>query len=627
MRFCREAWDIPEAETRRAVQRAWQEQQNAKADIRAAGAKALAAMEKNGGSGVVLAGRPYHVDPEINHGIPELIAAYGLTVLTEDCLPIGFVPKRPVRVNDQWVYHSRLYTAAEFVCGRDDLELIQLNSFGCGLDAVTTDEVCELLEQGGKLYTCLKIDEVNNLGAVRIRIRSLLAAVAMRRERGIRSHPLAQPYERAHYTKQMQRERWTILAPQMSPIHFDIIEPVFRRYGYNFEVLKNDDRGAIDMGLKYVNNDACFPSITVVGQFMEAVLSGRYDTDHLALIMSQTGGCCRASNYIAFIRRALEKAGLEHIPVISFNANGMETNEGFRLKPAMIAAGFKGVVLGDVLMRCLYRVRPYELEKGSADALHRKWRDICIESLTSAHPKYSYAQLCRGIVADFDALPIDETLRKPRVGVVGEILVKYMPLANNHVVELLEREGAEAVVPDLLDFFAATIYEQDYRHTHFGQSWKCSASAKLGVPLLERIRKPAGDALRASRRFGAPCSIAHVAGLARPFLSIGNQYGEGWFLAGEMVELITSGTPNIVCIQPFACLPNHVVGKGVIKALRAAYPASNIVAVDYDPGASEVNQLNRIKLMLTAAQRALRAQQETAPAAYDAAPQRDPAAV
>ncbi len=627
VRFCREAWDIPEAETRRAVQRAWQEQQNAKADIRAAGAKALAAMEKNGGSGVVLAGRPYHVDPEINHGIPELIAAYGLTVLTEDCLPIGFTPKRPVRVNDQWVYHSRLYTAAEFVCGRDDLELIQLNSFGCGLDAVTTDEVCELLEQGGKLYTCLKIDEVNNLGAVRIRIRSLLAAVAMRRERGIRSHPLAQPYERAHYTKQMQRERWTILAPQMSPIHFDIIEPVFRRYGYNFEVLKNDDRGAIDMGLKYVNNDACFPSITVVGQFMEAVLSGRYDTDHLALIMSQTGGCCRASNYIAFIRRALEKAGLEHIPVISFNANGMETNEGFRLKPAMIAAGFKGVVLGDVLMRCLYRVRPYELEKGSADALHRKWRDICIESLTSAHPKYSYAQLCRGIVADFDALPIDETLRKPRVGVVGEILVKYMPLANNHVVELLEREGAEAVVPDLLDFFAATVYEQDYRHTHFGQSWKCSASAKLGVPLLERIRKPAGDALRASRRFDAPCSIAHVAGLARPFLSIGNQYGEGWFLAGEMVELITSGTPNIVCIQPFACLPNHVVGKGVIKALRAAYPASNIVAVDYDPGASEVNQLNRIKLMLTAAQRALRAQQETAPAAYDAAPQRDPAAV
>ena len=370
-------------------------------------------------------------------------------------------------------------------------------------------------------------------------------------------------------------------------------------------------RAAIDAGLKYVNNDACYPSITAVGQLMEAVTSGRYDTDHLALIMSQTGGCCRASNYIAFIRRALKKAGLEHIPVISLNANGMETNEGFRISPSLLLDAAHGIVLGDLLMRCLYRVRPYELEKGSANALHRKWRDICIDSLTSEHPKYRYAQLCRGIVEDFDALPIDETLKKPRVGVVGEILVKYMPLANNHVVDLLEREGAEAVVPDLLDFFAATIYEQDFKHTHLGKGWTASASAKLGIPALQRMRRPAIEALKASKRFDPPMAINHVAELAKPFLSIGNQYGEGWFLAGEMAELITSGTPNIVCIQPFACLPNHVVGKGVIKALRAAYPGANIVAVDYDPGASEVNQLNRIKLMLTAAQRALHAQEAT----------------
>ena len=286
---------------------------------------------------------------------------------------------------------------------------------------------------------------------------------------------------------------------------------------------------------------------------------------------------------------------------------------GSTLVSALLLTAARGIVLGDVLMRCLYRVRPYELEKGSANALHHKWRDICIESLTSAHPKYSYAQLCRGIVEDFDAFPIDETLRKPRVGVVGEILVKYMPLANNHVVDLLEREGAEAVVPDLLDFFAATIYEQDFKHTHLGKGWTASASAKLGIPALQRMRRPAIEALKASKRFTPPMAIGHVAELAKPFLSIGNQYGEGWFLAGEMAELITSGTPNIVCIQPFACLPNHVVGKGVIKALRAAYPGANIVAVDYDPGASEVNQLNRIKLMLTAAQRALHTQQPSAP--------------
>ena len=602
---------LPEDEVRAAVHAGWEELGAARRDMQKKGEEVLRWMEEHKRRGIVLAGRPYHLDPEINHGIPELIAAYGLTVLTEDCLPINFTPKRPVRVNDQWVYHSRLYTAAEFVCGRDDLELIQLNSFGCGLDAVTTDEVCELLEQGGKLYTCLKIDEVNNLGAVRIRIRSLLAAVAMRRERGIHSTSHVQPFERVYYTKEMQKQHYTILAPQMSPIHFDILEPIFRHHGYNFEVLQNDDRAAIDAGLKYVNNDACYPSITAVGQLMEAVTSGRYDTDHLALIMSQTGGCCRASNYIAFIRRALKKAGLEHIPVISLNANGMETNEGFRISPSLLLDAAHGVVLGDLLMRCLYRVRPYELEKGSANALHHKWRDICIDSLTSAHPKYSYAQLCRGIVEDFDALPIDETLKKPRVGVVGEILVKYMPLANNHVVDLLEREGAEAVVPDLLDFFAATIYEQDFKHTHFGNGWTASATAKLGVPALQRMRRPAIEALKASKRFDPPMAIGHVAELAKPFLSIGNQYGEGWFLAGEMAELITSGTPNIVCIQPFACLPNHVVGKGVIKALRAAYPGANIVAVDYDPGASEVNQLNRIKLMLTAAQRALHAQEAT----------------
>ena len=610
-RFCREQWGIPEKETRQAVSLAWAEQQRAKEDIRAEGARVLKKMRQEGRCGVVLAGRPYHLDPEINHGIPELIASYGLDVLTEDSLPIDFTPERPLRANDQWVYHSRLYTAAEFVRRCDGLELIQLNSFGCGLDAVTTDEVCELLEQGGKLYTCLKIDEVNNLGAVRIRIRSLLAAVAMRRERGIHSTSHVQPFERVYYTKEMQKQHYTILAPQMSPIHFDILEPIFRHHGYNFEVLQNDDRAAIDAGLKYVNNDACYPSITAVGQLMEAVTSGRYDTDHLALIMSQTGGCCRASNYIAFIRRALKKAGLEHIPVISLNANGMETNEGFRISPSLLLDAAHGIVLGDLLMRCLYRVRPYELEKGSANALHRKWRDICIDSLTSEHPKYRYAQLCRGIVEDFDALPIDETLKKPRVGVVGEILVKYMPLANNHVVDLLEREGAEAVVPDLLDFFAATIYEQDFKHTHLGKGWTASASAKLGIPALQRMRRPAIEALKASKRFDPPMAINHVAELAKPFLSIGNQYGEGWFLAGEMAELITSGTPNIVCIQPFACLPNHVVGKGVIKALRAAYPGANIVAVDYDPGASEVNQLNRIKLMLTAAQRALHAQEAT----------------
>ena len=603
VRLCREEWDISEHSVRAAVRAAWAEQLRAKADIRAEGARVLEALERSGRQGIVLAGRPYHIDPEINHGIPELIASYGLAVLTEDSLPIEAPKERSLRVVDQWVYHSRLYRAAEFVRDRENLELLQLNSFGCGLDAVTTDQVSEILEGAGKLYTLLKIDEVGNLGAARIRIRSLIAAMNMRREQGVFHEAPPEDYRRASFTRQMRQEGYTILAPQMSPIHFSMLEPVFRKHGYHMVLLDNDNRAAIDMGLKYVNNDACYPSITVVGQIMDAVLSGKYDTDRLAIIMTQTGGCCRASNYVSFIRKALGKAGLAHIPVISLNANGMERNPGFRLSPSLILDAAHALVFGDLFMRCLYRVRPYERTPGSANALHRTWQDVCVDCLTNPKTKYRYPEVCRGIVEAFDHLPIHEDWVKPRVGIVGEILVKYMPLANNHLVELLEREGAEAVVPDLMDFFAYSAYGWQYKAEFLGGKKSMAALSQAAIRLIDTLRRPAVAALSASRRFSPPLPIRQITQLARPFLSLGNQYGEGWFLTGEMVELITHGVPNIVCIQPFACLPNHVVGKGVIKALKNAYPQCNIAAVDYDPGASEVNQLNRIKLMLSAAKK------------------------
>ena len=605
--FCKQ-FDVPEDEVRAAVKAAWAEQAKAKADIRAEGERVLREMEARGGRGIVLAGRPYHIDPEINHGIPELIASYGLDVFSEDSLPIDFDPERPVRVVDQWVYHSRLYSAAEFVRLRDDMELIQLNSFGCGLDAVTTDQVSEILEGSNKLYTVLKIDEVNNLGAVRIRIRSLIAAMNQRRERDIQADPKPITYKSSQFTREMFEQGYTILAPQMSPIHFEVLEPVFKHHGFNIEVLSNDNRTAIDTGLKFVNNDACFPSITVVGQVMDAVLSGKYDTDRLAIIMTQTGGCCRASNYVGFIRRALDKAGLSHIPVISLNANGMEKSEGFKVTPKLLLAAGRGVVYGDLFMRCLYRVRPYEKVKGSADKLHKQWLEICTDSLTNPKSKHSYKSVCNGIVKAFDELPIVEGLKKPRVGIVGEILVKYMPLANNHLVELLESEGAEAVVPDLMDFMNYSVYNAEYKHEFLGESLKSALVSRAAIAAISWLRKPAVKALEKSKRFEAPMPIKDVASLAKQFLSLGNQYGEGWFLTGEMAELLQSGTPNIVCIQPFACLPNHVVGKGMIKQLKKVYPQANIAAVDYDPGASEVNQLNRIKLMLSSAKKALAAE-------------------
>ncbi|MBR6965983.1 MAG: 2-hydroxyacyl-CoA dehydratase [Clostridia bacterium] len=600
VRLCREEWGIPAPEVRAAVHAAWQEQRRAKEDVRNEGKRALQWMEENHRKGILLAGRPYHMDPEIHHGIPDMIASYGLAVLTEDSIPASFPGVRPLRANDQWVYHSRLYTAAQFAATRTDLELIQLNSFGCGLDAVTTDQVCEILEQCGKMYTVLKIDEISNLGAARIRVRSLLSAMRMREEQGIVPQTAPVAYERRTFTKAMREQGYTILAPNMSPIHFDYLMPVFEKHGYHLVILKNDGRSAVDTGLQYVNNDACYPSIITVGQMMETVLSGKYDVNRLALIITQTGGCCRASNYVGFIRRALEKAGLSQIPVISLNFNGIEKNEGFHPTLPMLVDTGKVLVLGDLLMKCLYRVRPYEIIPGSADTLHEQWRKTIINSV-SGREKRGYAEMCRALVQDFDNLPIHEEMKKPRVGIVGEILVKYMPLANNHLVDVLEQEGAEAVVPGLMDFVYYVLYNQQYKTKYLGASRTGKYTSMFGIPGLRAFCKPAADALRLSRRFTPPMPIEQIAELARPFLSVGNQYGEGWFLCGEMAELLEEDVSSIVCIQPFGCLPNHVVGKGVIKQLKRRYPRANIAAVDYDPGASEVNQLNRIKLMLSQA--------------------------
>ena len=601
VKVCASEWNIPEKEVRAAVKTAWAEQLSAKEDVRREGERLIAEMKKAGMKGIVLAGRPYHVDPEINHGIPELISSYGLYVFTEDSLPMNPTPIRPLRVVDQWVYHTRLYNAAEFVCNHNDLELIQLNSFGCGLDAVTTDQVNEILEDSNKLYTLLKIDEVNNLGAVRIRIRSLLSAMKIRDEQNIKALPNLAPYSKVAYSKQMQDEKYTIIAPQMSPIHFGILETVFSKHGYNVVILDNDNRDVIDVGLKYVNNDACYPSITAVGQIMDAVLSGKYNTDKLAIIMSQTGGCCRASNYVAFIRRALKKAGYPNIPVISLNANGMEKNDGFKISPKLLIDAVRAIVYGDLFMRCLYRVRPYELAEGSANELHKQLEAVCIDSLINPKSKHSFNSVCKQIVKAFDEFPINEQIKKPKVGVVGEILVKYMPLANNHIVDLLEREGAEVVVPDLMDFFNYSFSNGHFKRENYATSKIGEIGSDLAIKAIDFVRWPAVVALKKSKRFSPPVPIGEIEEMTKPFLSIGNLYGEGWFLTGEMVELITHGTPNIVCIQPFACLPNHVVGKGVIKKLREVYPQSNVVAVDYDSGASEVNQLNRIKLMLSVA--------------------------
>ena len=594
--------DIPEAEVLAAAKAGWEELAHTREAMYQKGAETLKYLEETGRHGIVLAGRPYHIDEEINHGIPELINSYGLAVLTEDSISNLNPVERPLIVMDQWMYHSRLYAAANFVKTRDDLDLIQLNSFGCGLDAVTTDAVGDILTNSGKIYTCLKIDEVNNLGAAKIRIRSLISAIRVRDQKNQEPRKIVPAnIDRVVFTKEM-RETYTILCPQMSPIHFRMLESAFNVSGYHLEVLPNDNKQAVDVGLKYVNNDACYPSLMVIGQVMDALLSGKYDLNKTAVIMTQTGGGCRASNYIGFIRRALKKAHMEQVPVISLNLSKLEKNPGFSISFQMVKRCMFALVFGDIFMRCLYRMRPYEKVSGSANALFKKWEDRCCE-FVSGKPSYrQFKTMCREIIQDFDNLPITDE-QKPRVGVVGEILVKFLPAANNYLVDLLETEGAEAVVPDLMDFLLYCFYNQNFKSDYLGTKKRTAAIANFGILVLEKLRAAASDELAKSRHFDPPSQISHLGEMAKDIVSLGNQTGEGWFLTGEMLELIHAGVNNIVCTQPFGCLPNHVVGKGVIKELRRQYPLSNIVAIDYDPGASEVNQLNRIKLMLSTAQK------------------------
>ena len=778
-------WDVTLPEARRAVAAGFAEDAAFKADVRAEGRRALKWMEDNGRKGIVLAGRPYHIDPEINHGIPDVINTLGLAVLSEDSLlpepdaaaaaaadtaaaagqagkseetgdagkasrpgeaePGGHParparPKKPkktdwaaiarqagsspgtdeapdpgdgaehavatgalsravaalrrrvdelrpdpqapadwsdvtgvglptpkpvatqgvtrrLRVRDQWAYHSRLYQAAELVTARDDLELVQLNSFGCGVDALTTDQVQEILESAGGVYTSLKIDEVSNLGAATIRLRSLAAASEARaaekaahaeeaaddaveidttaladepsakaadrpaRKGAEKTEKAAGPRETGFavggrelpgatgpvFTEAM-RATHTILMPQMSPVHFRPLEPLMRRLGYKVELLQSATRDDLEVGLRYVNNDACFPAIMVIGQLIGAFTDGSHDPDSCVVAISQTGGICRATNYAAMLRKGLREAGYPQVPVVAISLQGIESNPGFELTATMGLKMLQGIIIGDTLNTCLLRVRPYEVVEGATQKLVERWDRIIAEYFehrgrsATWGGRIGYRRLLREMVREFNDLPRRDEPRRPRVGVVGEILVKFQPDANNHVVDVIEAEGCEAVVPGLLPFFLSGLATAQWEADTYGIGRESVAKKKAAVWFIEQLQAPARAALRAAGgTFDVEVSTAELARKASKVLSLGNQAGEGWLLTGEMIELIEHGVPNIVCCQPFACLPNHVVGKGMFREVRRRYPQANIVAIDYDPGASEVNQLNRIKLMISTA--------------------------
>ena len=599
--------DLPfsKGEISDAVEVAWAEKEKCKADYREMTKKTVSRLVAEQVPTIVLAGRPYHLDSGINHGIPELITSLGMAVLTEDGVaPLGYEIKH-LRVVDQWSYHSRLYRAAEFVSRTEGFQIVELNSFGCGLDSIVADQVKDILSAKHKIHTLLKIDEGTNLGAVTIRLRSLQSVM----ERSMRKHhnpeaPVettiddipSYDYDRVVFTEEMSKT-YKILVPQMSPLHFQLLDPVLNSEGYDFEMLPAPTREDVEIGLKYINNDACYPAIIVVGQLMSALLSGKYDVDKTAVIISQTGGGCRATNYIGYLRKALIDAGMEQVPILSLNASDMERQPGFKLTKSFLHRMIQAVVYGDALMQCVLATRPYEINPGSADALCDYWIKKLRERITKANI-FQYSKYIKNIIDDFDNLPVDKSKPRPRVGVVGEIYVKFHPSANNNINELIEKEGGEVVTSGLLDFFLYCAMDSTYRAKHLDGTWLSGFFGSLAREALELYRLPYAKAVAASKNFDPLQRMTKVAKEAAHFIDLGNQCGEGWFLTGDMIDLIEKGAKQVVCLQPFGCLPNHVSGKGMVKTLSEAYPDVRIAAIDYDPGSSAVNQANRLKLLL-----------------------------
>ena len=578
-----------------AVEAAYIELEHYKKDVQKYGQKILERVEREHLTAILLAGRPYHIDPEINHGIPEMIQSYGLPVLSEDMLYHQPAKEEALSIVNQWSYHARLYHAASYAAEHDNITLIQFSSFGCGLDAITTGQVRAILEEHHRLYTMIKLDEVSNLGAARIRVRSLIAALARRQSLPYHSTEII---ERPRFTEECRRT-YTIIAPQMAPIQFRLLETTLRKYGYRLVIPQMPDRSAIDLGLRYIHNDMCYPAIVVIGQLLSVIQSGQCDPNHTAIMLFQTCGACRATNYLNLMRTALKDAGYGQVPVFACVGRPSET-DAFVMSHQCSADVTKSIVYGDLLMRVKNRVKPYEKVPGSTERLYEKWMARCQDEIVHGN-YFRYQTTIRSIVEEFDHLPIHEDIWKPRVGIVGEILVKYHPIANNRLEEFLASEGAEVIMPDLLNFMEYMAFDAIVKHKLLDGSYWDKLKAEISIQVMEFFRRPAVKALAKSRRFTPPANIKELAKLASQQVSLGNMAGEGWFLTGEMMELAERGIYNVVCLQPFGCLPNHITGKGVMHALRQRYPDSNMIALDCDAGTSEVNQENRIKLMLSVA--------------------------
>ncbi len=600
LKFLQTKYDISKQQLKEAIKKGMEELNLYNKEVLNTAKEQLQKINEKDEIGIVLSGRPYHLDPEINHGIADIITSQNMHVFTEDVIAKLNDKDLKLRVIDQWKYHSRLYKAADYIGKNEKLELVQLNSFGCGIDSITSDQVKEILYHYNKVYTGIKIDEGENLGAAKIRIRSLKATM----ENKVKLKETKSKYSYEQVPIKGDLKDYTILAPQMSPFHFTFFESISKSEGIDLKILPEVDSGAINCGLKYVHNDSCYPALVVIGQMLEAVEKYNLHNKKIALIISQTGGGCRATNYIALLRRALKEAGYEDVPVIALSGGNVEDINRLKLQPSFIKKSLMAVLYGDALLRVVHKIRPYEIKKGATDKLHKKWIDKINNEIQKAS-YFNFRKNIKNLIKDFDNIEINQNLKKPKVAIVGEILVKYHPTANNQLAQLIEDNGGEVVIPDLLDFFLYGLYSRKYKSLELLDKKIEGIGQTIALNVLEKYRNILRVNLEKSKNFRAPHKMKYTAQKAKEFLDLANDTGEGWFLTAEMATLLEDGVDNIVCTQPFGCLPNHIMGKGMFKPLKDKYENANIVAIDYDPGASEVNQVSRIKLMMTVAKKNL----------------------
>ncbi len=598
-------FDLPRSEVRSALKKAYEALDSYRWELKAEGMRILGELQKSGGTGIVLCGRPYHVDPLVHHGIPNLITSLGAAVLSEDSIAALYSEEEddvPLRVVDQWTFPSRLYRAAKVVAAREELELVQLTSFGCGIDAVTSDQVSEILRHADKMHTLIKIDEGQSLGAARIRIRSLLASLDERRERrrGRQQQKRDLDYllHPPVFTRDM-RATCDIIAPQMAPVHFAFAESVFRGAGYNFHVLPTVSSRDIELGLKYVNNDACYPAQVVIGQMIGALQSGEVDPQHSALLLSQTCGPCRATNYPGLLKRALREAGFENVPSLTLRSQTGTYQPGFTFTRELFNNTFTALLYGDMVQRLSQHTMTYEINKGDTDELVRRWTDMVTRDFAAGRKRDLDADM-QGMARDFAAIPIRKEQR-PRVGIVGEILLAYHPDANRHIADLTRQEGGEPVLADIVDFFLYCFSDPIYQWQKLGGKALPAFIGWYFIQKFDHVRNALRKAL-AGTPFPQIARFKDLFSNAGKLISPGYQAGEGWLLSAELLKFISQGTTNALCLQPFGCLPNHVAGRGVFKEIKRVCANANLMAMDYEGGSSEANLLNRVKLFMSMAQ-------------------------